>query len=109
MKGPLARFTAASTGSVSTWLQFAIGASLLIAALAAIDFIDASGRSFEGRTVSSVVFALKLAGGGAVAGILLWGVMRAIKGKDAVQGFRDSVLWSACVVAALVMFVRIIR
>jgi hypothetical protein len=54
------------------------------------------------------VFALELVAGAALAGIALWLVMRAFKGQG-VHEFRDSVLWSAYLIAALVMVMRIAR
>ena len=109
MMGPRARLIALSSHGVRTWLHFSLGTLLLIGIAASVDFASTrAGGSFRGQALSSFVFALELVAGAAVAGTLLWLVMRALKGKG-VQEFRDSVLWSAYLIAALVMILRIVR
>ena len=105
--GPRARLIAFSSHGVRTWLHFVLGTMLLIGIAASVDFANAGG-SFRGQALSSIVFALELVAGAAIAGSLLWLVMRALKGKG-VHEFRDSVLWSTYLIAALVMIMRIAR
>ena len=110
MMGPRAKLTAMSAGGVRTWLQFALGAALLIGIATSIDLANTAARgSLGSRALGSFVFALELVAGAAIVGSVLWVVMRLLRGKYAVQDFRDSVLWSAYLVAAIVVMVRLMR
>lgn len=109
MIGPRARLNSLSSSSVQTWLQFGLGALLLFGIAAAIDFANMSTRApLGGQLTSSVVFALLLVAGAGIGGTLVWLAMRAVQGKR-VRDFRDSVLWSAYLIAGLVIVTRLMR
>lgn len=109
--GPREKLTHVSAGSVSTWLQFAIGAGLFVAIAGALDFFSAVPVRAElgSSLLDSLYFGLQLLFAAGTGGTLLWLGMRAVKGKDGVQDFRDSVLWSACLIGGLFMLLRILR
>ena len=97
-----------SAVTVDTWFHFAIGACVFILIAAAFDFANTQGRASLGaRTLDSFVFGLKLMALAGVGASVLWLGMRALKGKG-VADFRDSVLWSACLIGGLVILVRMI-
>jgi uncharacterized membrane protein len=100
-----------SAGSVSTWLHFAIGAGVFVAVAGVLDFVsNTRTRAAVGaQTLSSLYFGLLLLVAAGIGATLLWLGMRVVKGRNRVQDFRDSVLWSACLIGGLVMLVRMVR
>jgi hypothetical protein len=108
---PREKLARVSAGSVNTWLQFVIGAAVFVAVAGVLDFFAGTRTRapLAAQPLSSLYFALQLLLAAGIGATLLWLGMRAVKGKDGVQDFRDSVLWSACLIGGVVMLVRMMR
>lgn len=104
------RLSAMSGAGVRTWLQFSLGAGLLLLIATGIDFANTAARGALGaQALSSLVFSLELVAGAAAAATALWLVLRLVKGKLAAPYFGDSVLWNAYLITALVLMLRLMR
>ena len=98
----------ASAGRIGSWLQFAIGACLFVMVAGGLDLAGVKVRTSLGaQTLSSLWFGFQLLVFACIAAVVLWLAMRAAKGKGA-PDFRDSVLWSACLIGGMVMLIRML-
>jgi hypothetical protein len=103
------RIVRGSSASIDNWLGFAIGLCVFVAVATGFDYAGAKDGLAPGvQLLSSLFFALKLLAVAVACGIVLWGAMRAAKGVHGAPDFRDSVLWSACLIGGLVLLVRMI-
>ena len=103
------RLASMGGAGVTSWLQLALGACLFVAVAGGFHFVGENSRAALGaQTLSSLFFGVQLLVMAGIAATAVWFGMRLIKGKDATQDFRDSILWSASVIGAMVMMLRMI-
>ena len=95
--------------AVTSWVQLALGACAFVAVAGGFHFLSEDSRAaFGAQTLSSLLFGVQLLVMAGVAAVAVWFGMRLIKGKDATLDFRDSILWSASVIGAMVMMLRMV-
>lgn len=93
-------------GVTSGWQGFLLGSLVLLIGAAAFDFLDSASKlETSTRVLGSMFYASKLLMFALIAGGLLWLGMRAVQGKSAPE-VKESVLWTACLVATAVTAVR---
>jgi hypothetical protein len=99
----------AAAGSIRTWGQFAVGALVFVVVVGGLQLASTGLRASPGeQTLAALWFAAQLLAFACAGAVLLWLLMRAAKGRDGAPEFRDSVLWSACLIGGLVMLVRMV-
>jgi hypothetical protein len=94
---------------VDEWTGFLLGTFGVMLGAAAFNFISTASTLAVGpRVLGSLEYGGKLVLAALVGGLIVWGAMRIIKGEDAPEA-KETVLWSACLLATLVSAVQMFR